>query len=413
MTPIPSPQGGHTDPILSARPVVGPAEIGSLPPFPAGQVVVARVVSADAQGALLSLAGQMVQVEADITPRLVAGQTLSLQVTSASPRSVTLRRLDTGAVGGGPDSVSQNALVRRDLAAALADLGVTVDENNLLAAQSLVRFGVAITDENLADVRRGLLSGNVSRAEAVALAKSLHLPLAPAILRALDTLLSGPSLSSPMTLALPPRPDREALAAQVGQAVRVATRSLENKLLRGDLEAARSDLRAHLLRAALGGDGEAEAAARHLEGQMLVSAASQRSDDAGVFVAVSVLSGNRSFPVEMRLRPDEPEEDDESGKADPEAVGATEATLRLPTTHLGVVTARLRLSTDGRIVCRLSTPDAGGLRQIEQSMGRLTAALTAAGFARPATYTDPGAADEIATPGAVAARPLRALDLRV
>src|SRR5438067_409106 len=87
-----------------------------------------------------------------------------------------VRRLDGVGAASGPD-----AAVRRDLAAALVSLGVTVDEGNLLAAQALVRFGVAVTAENLSDVRRGLATHAARRAETIALAKSLNLPLSPAI----------------------------------------------------------------------------------------------------------------------------------------------------------------------------------------------------------------------------------------
>jgi hypothetical protein len=313
--------------------------------------------------------------------------------------------------------LGQRAAVRRDLTAALVTLGVTLDEGNLLAAQALVRFGVPLTAENLGDVRRGLASHVVRQPETVALAKSLDLPLSPAILRALDTLLSARTGTSLLTITVPVRPDPGAIAAHLQMAARAATRSVENKLRTGDIDGARSDLRSYLLRRALAGDADAETAARHLEGQMLTNAArgsESGAENGGVLVAFVAATNGRAHPVEMHVQPGAAEDDEEPGELSAgKAVGAT---LHLPTAHLGVVTARLHLASDGRLSCRLSTSDEAASRRIERSIGHLNDALLRAGFPPPTVQAKhEEAAPEPPsgiTPRARATRPLCALDLR-
>jgi hypothetical protein len=469
-----------TSPLLAARPVLDAAATGreglgtARPPLAgllrAGHTVNARVLGPDAQGAmLLSIAGHTVRVDAAAAaasaggaPGLLAGQMLTLEVLAVpTPGNgpVMLRRADGAAPaaaptpsagrGAGPDPASQRAAVRHDLALALAEIGVTADEHNLAAAQALIRFGIAVTGENLADVRRARAARLVRLPEAVALAKSLGLPAdSPAILRALDTLLGARADRSLLTVTVPLKPDTGAIAAHLRMAAEAATRSVEQKLLAGDIDAARADLRAHLLRAALGGgDPDAEAAARHLEGQMLVSASRASvgaepgsaapgpggGDPAAVFVAFTVAAPGlprRSHYVEMRVAPEDADPDAEPGGGNGDGVAAT---LRLPTAHLGTVTARLRVGADGRLRCRLSTPDAEGMRRIERSVGHLGDALERAGFPAAVARAERGggAAPELAAHGTTAGgdaaapepamlgpreaatRPLRALDLRV
>jgi hypothetical protein len=346
---------------------------------------------------------------------------LTLQVVSVGPGTLALRRLDAAPpVPGAPGAVtSQATAVRRDLTSALLSIGVTPDPGSLQAAQALVRFGIALTAENLADVRRGRASRLVRLPETVALAKSLALPQTPAILRALDTLLTARADASLMTITVPLRADTAGVAAHLQMAARAATESVEHKLLAGDIDGARTDLRSHLLRRALAGDADAEAAARHLEGQMLANAAraTQGGADAGsILVAFVAATGPKSQYVEMHLTPDTTESADEEGAVGEEngARGAA-ATLHLPTARLGMVTARLHLTPDGRLSCRLGASGEDGMRRIERSVGHLTDALTAAGFDNPVARAQPLDADTPAVPlppRATAARPLRALDLR-
>ena len=334
------------------------------------------------------------------------------------------RRVEFAAPGGGTATPGQRMAVWRDLAAALSELGVTVDENNLLAAKALVRFGVAVTGENLQDVRRGLASGDARLPETVALARSLGLPPSPAILRALDALLAGRAdgAGAPLALdAIPVDPDTPsaAVADRLETVARAVMRSVENRLLAGDQEGARSDLRAHLILSALGGDADAEASARHLEGQMLVSAGRAHRDgaDAPLFVAFTVASAGTAHQVEMQVRPDADDAvaDSLSERGEGSTGAAAAATLRLPTAGLGLVTVRLLLDSVGRLSCHLSTPDAAAARRMADGAPRLEAALARAGFARPiarAEQAEVGDALADALPCAAAAQPLRALDVR-
>jgi len=317
---------------------------------------------------------------------------------------------------------------RQNLAVALLTLGVAVEEPNLLAAQALVRFGLPITLENLADVRRVTAARLVRLPETVALAKSLGLPVtSPAILRALDTLLSARTDTSLLTIAVSVRPNTEAMADHLQMAARASAQSVENKLLTGDLDGARGDLRSYLLRQSLDGDADAEAAARHLEGQMLVSAASSRNGDAAspsLLVAfVAATPGGRGQYVEMNLRPNVSDEEDESDNDDAEpgrqrdGARGTVASLHLPTANLGLVTARLFLDPSGRLNCRLAATDPKGAARIERGLVHLENAFVHAGFAEAtARVTSPAAvsvpAPPVEAPRAQAAKPLRALDLR-
>lgn len=407
----------HLSPLLSVRPV-GAAEAADPGALQPGVTINARVVSADRQGVLLSVGGRTVRMEENMTPRLVAGQVLTLQVLSSSPGSLVLRRLDVGTIGGGPDTVSQMTAVRRDLAAALVSLGVTVDEGNLLAAQALIRFGMAVTAENLSDIRRGVASRAARLSETVALAKSLGLPTSPAILRALDTLLTAKTDPSLLTITVPLRADTASIGAHLQMASRAATRSVESRLLSGDIDGARSDLRSHLLRRAQAGDVDAEAAARHLEGQMLANAARANlpgAESGSLFLAFVAATGSRAHYVEMNIKPDAKEAAaGEAAAATPPETGVA-ATITMPTTHLGLVTARLFLGGDGRLACRLGTADAEGMRRIERSVGHLNEALVRAGFpavAARAERVEGGGAAVTETPRAAATQPLRALDLR-
>ncbi len=241
--------------------------------------------------------------------------------------------------------LGQRAAVRRDLTAALAALGVPPDEGRLLAAQALVRFGIPLTAEDLADVRRGLASRAARQPETVALAKSLGLPPSPAILRALDTLLSARTDTSLLTITVPMRlagdvrpagdvrlagdvrPDTAAIAAHLQMTTRAATLSGEARLLTGDIDGARSDLRSHLLRRARDGDTDAETAARHLEGQMPANVARANEPgetDGPIFVAFTAATNGRAHPVEMQVERSADEQGDAGAEAsDGAAVGAT------------------------------------------------------------------------------------------
>ena len=354
-------------------------------------------------------------------PRLAIGQMLVLQVISAAPGAPALRLRYFGSASGVQDNASQMTAVRSSLASALADLGVTVDEGNLLSAQALVRFGVTVTGQNLGDVRRGIAQQWARQPETVALAKSLNLSLSPAILRALDTLFAARPDRLLMSIVVPLRADAQGIADQLQRAVRAATWSVENKLLTGNIDSARSDLRSYLLRMAAGGDASAEAVARHLEGQMLTNAA--RSHCAGepegaIFVAFVASSQGKTHPVEMRLRPDDSADGDEPEPHQPSSEGGgVGATLRIPTENLGQVTASLHLGADGQLSCRLAATDPDAAQRIERSLGSLTDALARAGFpaatARAehvAPVSPKGGAE---TPRTTATRPLRALDLSV
>ncbi len=412
-------------PVLTARPVAGLQNIGAAaPPLEAGQTLTGRVVSADAGNALIAVAGRTVRVETTPANRLTPGQTLSLQVLSVGPGSLVLRRLDVAEASGATTALGQASAVRQGLAAALNALGVTPDERNMQAAQALVRFGITLTAENLSDVRRGVASRVVRLPETVALAKSLELAPSPAVLRALDTLLTARTDTSLLTITVPMRPDTAGIATHLQMAAQAATESVEHKLLRGDIDGARTDLRSHMLRRAMGGDADAEAAARHLEGQMLTNAAraGRPGGDGSILVAFVAATGARSQYVEMHLKPriteDEAKEDNEEengGSADTSPKAG--ATLHIPTSRLGMVTARLHLSADGRLSCRLAATDEEGTRRIERSVGNLTEALEQAGFVNPTakaqaaeTLPEPSAPPP---PRAAATRPLRALDLRV
>lgn len=435
-------------PLLSVRPV-GAAATALLPGGPeganatlpqAGQTLAARVMSVDAGGALLMLAGRLtVRLDAASAHLLAPGQRLSLQVVTSAPGHLSLRRVDTSAEGGGGTLPSAAAApsftasaVRRDLAGALTQLGMVVDEPNLLAAQALIRFGVAVTGENLVDVRKSVATKTARLPETAALAKSLNLPFSPAVLRALDTLLGARSDTGLLSVTVPVRTivgegaqNADRIAAHLQMATEAATCSVENKLLKGDIDGARADLRAHLLRrAATGTDPDAESAARHLEGQMLVSAARTRStgEDAtatagSVFVAfVAHAAPGRAHYVEMHVRPAsgaglDDELDDSAATAAP--AGAAAALLRIPTVHLGTITARLHLSPGGQLSCQLSSPDPGATRRIERSVSHLEAALTQAGFVNAqARAVPPDVGNAENTPRDDAHRPLRALDLR-
>ena len=318
---------------------------------------------------------------------------------------------------------------RQNLAVALLTLGVAVEEPNLLAAQALVRFGLPITLENLADVRRVTAARLVRLPETVALAKSLGLPVtSPAILRALDTLLSARTDTSLLTIAVSVRPNTEAMADHLQMAARASAQSVENKLLTGDLDGARGDLRSYLLRQSLDGDADCEAAARHLEGQMLVSAASSRNGDGGaspsLLVAfVAATPGGRGQYVEMNLRPNARDEEDETSNDDAEpgrqsgGTRGTAASLHLPTASLGLVTARLFLDPSGRLTCRLAANDPEGAARIKRGLVHLENAFAHAGFAdATARVASPAAVSvpvpPVEAPRAQAAKPLRALDLR-
>lgn len=397
--------------VLSARPVADPvAEVGKLPLLQAGQNVAARVISVDTEGALLSLAGHTVRVEVDQMPRLAAGQALSLRVLSATPQSLVLRRLDADTTASPTDLGTQPTLVRRDLAAALGALGVVVDDDNLLGAQALVRFGVALTSENLGDLRRTRAVHTLRLPETAALAKSLGLPLSPAILRALETLLVAPDDKALMSITIPVRSPAAAIAPQIEMAARAVAQSVENKLLTGDIDGARSDLRAHLLGRAHAGDGNAERAALYLEGQMLVNAASVPADPQRPFyVAFVAAAAQQIHHVEMRFEAD-PAEDDPGTNAN--GAPSARATVRIPTAHLGVVTARLQLTAPGCLACDLLATSAPATQRIGQSMEQLTAALAKAGFAHATARAEHRALPDLtATPQAAASQPLLALDV--
>ncbi len=348
-------------------------------------------------------------------------------VAAATPGAEGTRVPAGSALAGAPPSTQ----ARQNLAAALAALGVPVEEPNLLAAQALVRFGLPITLENLSDVRRVTATRMIRLPETVALAKSLGLPVtSPAILRALDTLLSARTDPSLLTIAVSVRPNTEAMADHLQMAARASAQSVENKLLTGDLDGARGDLRSYLLRQSLDGDADCEAAARHLEGQMLVSAASSRNGDGGAAASPSLLvafvaatPGGRGQYVEMNLRPNVTDEENESDNDDAEpgrqhgGTRGTAASLHLPTANLGLVTARLFLDPSGRLTCRLAANDPKGAARIERGLVHLENAFTHAGFAdATARVTSPAAISAPAPPveasRALAAKPLRALDLR-
>jgi len=123
---------------------------------------------------------------------------------------------------------------------------------------------------------------------------------------------------------------------------------------------------------------------------------------------------------------DEDEEENLAGRqraavAGPPGVGAT---LHLPTSHLGLVTAHLHLRADGRLTCRLTASDARGAERIERTVGGLTDALARAGFDEAAARVSPATGDAAGPAGAPAeatapapprvraTQPLRALDLR-
>lgn len=358
--------------------------------------------------------------------------------TAGSATAAASGRADEAAAATvAPAAPAPTATARQSLAAALVVLNVAPDEPNLLAAQALVRFGVPLTLGNLSDVRRLVASHFVRLPETVALAKSLGLSVSsPAVLRALDTLLAAPTDPSLLTIAVPVRANTDALADHLERAARVSARSVENKLLQGDFDAARSDLRTYLLRQAQAGDADAEGAVRHLEGQMLVSAAATNGagpntgGGALLFAFVAATQSGRAHYVEMSLRANADETDDsdnhsgEPPSAAPpldERSGAASATLSLPTARLGLVTVRLHLDSAGRLRCQFATPDAAGQRRIENGLNRFEAALVRAGFAhpsvaaavaRPATAAPAPGDDASLLPRAQAAQPLRALDLR-
>ena len=161
---------------------------------------------------------------------------------------------------------------------------------------------------------------------------------------------------------------------------------------------------------------------------MLVSAASSRNGDGGaspsLLVAfVAATPGGRGQYVEMNLRPNVSDEEDESDNDEAEpgrqhgGTRGTAASLHLPTAHLGLVTARLFLDPSGRLTCRLATSNPNGAARIERGLVHLENALAHAGFAdATARVASPSAvsvpAPPVEAPRAQAAKPLRALDLR-
>lgn len=333
---------------------------------------------------------------------------MNLSQISLSPPAPTLDFLSRLVRHAGmPDAATPNAasaeqspattLTPALLRAALLELGVTANAENLQLAEALTNLGLPLTAGVIAEAHVALARTPGASPLAFALAQALKLPTTPDVLRALSTVTGGIPARRAMpqdvmdwlTLALDAGMDSEALAAQLNLMVNQRGRSTERRLADApeDARADINDTRSMLLRLAQSaGDRQvgigADTLASHIEGQQLINLAAQREhsgpDTPPLYFALPLQFPAEQTMLELRLWNREEDPDDEW--AEPEDGPSVRATVRVATTRLGRVQAELVGLLSGALECRLGAELPATVRLLQRSGEKLAASLMGLGW---------------------------------
>lgn len=286
--------------------------------------------------------------------------------------------------------------------ATLLEMGASAAGTDVALAEALAQVGLPLSGASLAEANSALARAPGVAPQAYALAKSLGLPTTPDGLKALTAVLTASEQGVPASQALPVRVRErlglsldadtapQALARHLGERMRQAGRSTENRLLAREQavsDVSLTDARTVLLRLAQTSgnsaiQSEADRLAAHLEGQQLLNLASlQAHADKPVvplYLAVPLLFEGVSMLAEMRLwSPRRRNEADEDEEREPSRLRVT---VRVTPSRLGRVQADLSGCIAGSLSCRLGVEKPAAQRLLARNTGTLAEALSAAGW---------------------------------
>ncbi len=289
---------------------------------------------------------------------------------------------------GMPTRPTAGTLTPAMIRATLLEMGAGAAEADVALASALAQTGLPLTPASLAEAYGALARAPGAIPEAYALAKALALPTTPDALKALTTALTAPVNGLPKGQALP-EPIREwlGLEMEAGAGPEILARHLRERML-GMGRGQEDDEDAHtlLLHLALGAGepslrAEADALARHLEGQQWLNQAAVQAHvgkaETPLYLAVPLVFGEKSVLAEMQVWVPNRRADAEEEEAD---AAALRVTVRVALPRLGRVQAELSGGMAGSLSCRLGVENAGTQRLLARHTGALAAALSDAGW---------------------------------
>jgi len=311
-------------------------------------------------------------------------------------KAASQRALRIDAVDEDPESAINN--IDR-IVMMLSDLGAPTDEETVSLVEYLSRAGVPITLSSVSAARSDMASSPEASHAGIALATSLEIPRTPTILNAISKVAEGfpapdtvpTDIRKRLTAVVDPDEDANETGSEISSMIGRLSLTAERRIATREavVDDPRIDLLSMPVPPDIEGISDAEALARHIEGQQLLNTIKPLSTEAtsDIYFAfyVEFEGDDECASVEIKVARDERakrqgQDNSEQCAENTPPENVVHSTIRIALPSLGVIEAEISADNQNSLECRLRAEERSTVRLLRRRAPDLTKSLTSSGW---------------------------------